>query len=128
MYFESNFFILLQIYLLLAVNGIFTNEVREIVEVNEISLLEHLEINCSCFLSENTTAIAHDANSSHCNCSNYHLVKFYAKWCSFSQALEPVYAYLPAAFPTLDILAIDASKHSSLNSRYFSRHSNDRTN
>jgi len=46
------------------------------------------------------------------------LVKFYAKWCSFSQQLEPVYNSLPKVFPQLNILSLDASKYNSLNFKY----------
>jgi len=45
------------------------------------------------------------------------LVKFFAKWCEFSQELEPTYAAIARAFPTLPVFSLDASKFNGLNYR-----------
>ncbi|NP_001090310.1 thioredoxin domain-containing protein 15 precursor [Xenopus laevis] len=52
-------------------------------------------------------------NSSECT-----LVLFYTPWCRFSAGLAPHFNTLPRAFPTLHFLALDASQHSSLSTRF----------
>ncbi|KAG8439071.1 hypothetical protein GDO86_005323 [Hymenochirus boettgeri] len=52
-------------------------------------------------------------NSSECS-----LVLFYTPWCRFSAGLAPHFNSLPRAFPTLHFLALDASQHSSLSTRF----------
>ncbi|XP_073476914.1 thioredoxin domain-containing protein 15 isoform X1 [Aquarana catesbeiana] len=52
-------------------------------------------------------------NSSECT-----MVLFFTPWCSFSAALAPHFNALPRAFPTLHFLALDASQHSSLSTRF----------
>ncbi|XP_074913161.1 thioredoxin domain-containing protein 15 [Buteo buteo] len=54
-----------------------------------------------------------NANSSDCT-----LVLFYTPWCRFSASLAPHFNSLPRAFPTLRFLALDASQHSSLSTRF----------
>ncbi|XP_021515368.1 thioredoxin domain-containing protein 15 [Meriones unguiculatus] len=46
------------------------------------------------------------------------LVLFYTPWCRFSASLAPHFNSLPRAFPTLAFLALDASQHSSLSTRF----------
>lgn len=52
-------------------------------------------------------------NSSECT-----MVLFFTPWCHFSAALAPHFNALPKAFPTLHFLALDASQHSSLSTRF----------
>ncbi|XP_077122206.1 thioredoxin domain-containing protein 15 [Ranitomeya variabilis] len=52
-------------------------------------------------------------NSSECS-----MVLFFTPWCQFSAALAPHFNALPRAFPTLQFLALDASQHSSLSTRF----------
>ncbi|XP_075716065.1 thioredoxin domain-containing protein 15 [Rhinoderma darwinii] len=52
-------------------------------------------------------------NSSECT-----LVLFFTPWCQFSASLAPHFNALPRAFPTLQFLALDASQHSSLSTRF----------
>ncbi|KAM4747759.1 thioredoxin domain-containing protein 15 [Rhinophrynus dorsalis] len=52
-------------------------------------------------------------NSSECT-----LVLFYTPWCRFSAGLAPHFNSLPRAFPTLHFVALDASQHSSLSTRF----------
>ncbi|XP_069825704.1 thioredoxin domain-containing protein 15 [Dendropsophus ebraccatus] len=52
-------------------------------------------------------------NSSECT-----MVLFFTPWCQFSAALAPHFNALPRAFPTLQFLALDASQHSSLSTRF----------
>ncbi|XP_030067436.1 thioredoxin domain-containing protein 15 [Microcaecilia unicolor] len=52
-------------------------------------------------------------NSSECT-----LVLFYTPWCHFSASLAPHFNFLPRAFPGLHFLALDASQHSSLSTRF----------
>ncbi|KAM5171198.1 thioredoxin domain-containing protein 15 isoform 2-T2 [Mantella aurantiaca] len=52
-------------------------------------------------------------NSSECT-----MVLFFTPWCRFSAALAPHFNALPRAFPTLNFLALDASQHSSLSTRF----------
>ncbi|KAM8971953.1 thioredoxin domain-containing protein 15 [Pelodytes ibericus] len=52
-------------------------------------------------------------NSSECT-----LVLFYTPWCRFSAGLAPHFNSLPRAFPMLHFLALDASEHSSLSTRF----------
>ncbi|KAM9289508.1 thioredoxin domain-containing protein 15 [Morus bassanus] len=54
-----------------------------------------------------------NTNSSDCT-----LVLFYTPWCRFSASLAPHFNSLPRAFPTLRFLALDASQHSSLSTRF----------
>ncbi|XP_030649642.1 thioredoxin domain-containing protein 15 [Chanos chanos] len=54
-----------------------------------------------------------NANSSECS-----LVLFYTTWCQFSANLAPHFNALPRLFPTLHFLALDASQHSSLSTRF----------
>ncbi|XP_078509388.1 thioredoxin domain-containing protein 15 [Lissotriton helveticus] len=54
-----------------------------------------------------------NSNSSECT-----LVLFYTPWCHFSARLAPHFNSLPRAFPTLHFLALDASQHSSLSTRF----------
>eukprot|EP01118_Nematostelium_gracile_P010365 TRINITY_DN3560_c0_g1_i1.p1 TRINITY_DN3560_c0_g1~~TRINITY_DN3560_c0_g1_i1.p1 ORF type:complete len:184 (-),score=39.99 TRINITY_DN3560_c0_g1_i1:172-723(-) len=46
------------------------------------------------------------------------VAKFYAKWCSFSKDIEPIYNTLPQVFPNLTIVSIDGAKYNSLNEIY----------
>ncbi|XP_066472516.1 thioredoxin domain-containing protein 15 [Tiliqua scincoides] len=46
------------------------------------------------------------------------IVLFYTPWCRFSANLAPHFNSLPRAFPTLHFLALDASQHSSLSTRF----------
>uniref|UniRef100_A0A8C8SE25 Thioredoxin domain containing 15 n=1 Tax=Pelusios castaneus TaxID=367368 RepID=A0A8C8SE25_9SAUR len=52
------------------------------------------------------------------NSSDCTLVLFYTPWCRFSANLAPHFNSLPRAFPTLHFLALDASQHSSLSTRF----------
>ncbi|KAM4892538.1 thioredoxin domain-containing protein 15 [Sylvia borin] len=52
------------------------------------------------------------------NSSDCTLVLFYTPWCRFSASLAPHFNSLPRAFPTLRFLALDASQHSSLSTRF----------
>ncbi|NXK63733.1 TXD15 protein, partial [Sylvietta virens] len=52
------------------------------------------------------------------NSSDCTLVLFYTPWCRFSASLAPHFNTLPRAFPTLRFLALDASQHSSLSTRF----------
>ncbi|KAM9252731.1 thioredoxin domain-containing protein 15 [Dugong dugon] len=52
------------------------------------------------------------------NGSDCTLVLFYTPWCRFSASLAPHFNSLPRAFPTLHFLALDASQHSSLSTRF----------
>ncbi|XP_029439199.1 thioredoxin domain-containing protein 15-like isoform X1 [Rhinatrema bivittatum] len=52
-------------------------------------------------------------NSSECT-----LVLFFTPWCRFSAGLAPHFNSLPRAFPALHFLALDASQHSSLSTRF----------
>ncbi|KAM4039834.1 thioredoxin domain-containing protein 15 [Anomaloglossus baeobatrachus] len=52
------------------------------------------------------------------NGSECSMVLFFTPWCQFSAALAPHFNALPRAFPTLQFLALDASQHSSLSTRF----------
>ncbi|NXX96291.1 TXD15 protein, partial [Centropus bengalensis] len=52
------------------------------------------------------------------NSSDCTLVLFYTPWCRFSARLAPHFNSLPRAFPALRFLALDASQHSSLSTRF----------
>ncbi|CAH6797219.1 thioredoxin domain-containing protein 15 [Phodopus roborovskii] len=52
------------------------------------------------------------------NGSDCTLVLFYTPWCRFSASLAPHFNSLPRAFPSLGFLALDASQHSSLSTRF----------
>ncbi|XP_051487077.1 thioredoxin domain-containing protein 15 [Apus apus] len=52
------------------------------------------------------------------NSSDCTLVLFYTPWCRFSASLAPHFNSLPRAFPALRFLALDASQHSSLSTRF----------
>ncbi|XP_063148361.1 thioredoxin domain-containing protein 15 [Candoia aspera] len=52
------------------------------------------------------------------NGSECTLVLFYTPWCRFSANLAPHFNCLPRVFPTLHFLALDASQHSSLSTRF----------
>ncbi|XP_069725501.1 thioredoxin domain-containing protein 15 isoform X1 [Phaenicophaeus curvirostris] len=52
------------------------------------------------------------------NSSDCTLVLFYTPWCRFSARLAPHFNSLPRAFPTLRFVALDASQHSSLSTRF----------
>ncbi|XP_026888690.2 thioredoxin domain-containing protein 15 [Electrophorus electricus] len=54
-----------------------------------------------------------NANSTECS-----LVLFYTTWCQFSANLAPHFNALPRVFPTMTFLALDASQHSSLSTRF----------
>ncbi|XP_076843030.1 thioredoxin domain-containing protein 15 [Brachyhypopomus gauderio] len=54
-----------------------------------------------------------NANSTECS-----LVLFYTTWCQFSANLAPHFNALPRVFPTMYFLALDASQHSSLSTRF----------
>ncbi|XP_026089905.1 thioredoxin domain-containing protein 15 [Carassius auratus] len=54
-----------------------------------------------------------NANSSECS-----LVLFYTTWCQFSANLAPHFNALPRVFPSMHFLALDASQHSSLSTRF----------
>ncbi|KAL2094691.1 hypothetical protein ACEWY4_009410 [Coilia grayii] len=46
------------------------------------------------------------------------LVLFYTTWCQFSANLAPHFNALPRVFPTMHFLALDASQHGSLSTRF----------
>ncbi|XP_038628051.1 thioredoxin domain-containing protein 15 [Tachyglossus aculeatus] len=52
------------------------------------------------------------------NGSDCTLVLFYTPWCRFSANLAPHFNSLPRVFPALYFLALDASQHSSLSTRF----------
>ncbi|XP_069754509.1 thioredoxin domain-containing protein 15 [Narcine bancroftii] len=52
------------------------------------------------------------------NGSDCSVVLFYTPWCQFSADLGPHFNALPRAFPSLQFLALDASQHSSLSTRF----------
>ncbi|XP_019390642.1 PREDICTED: thioredoxin domain-containing protein 15 [Crocodylus porosus] len=52
------------------------------------------------------------------NSSDCTMVLFYTPWCRFSANLAPHFNSLPRAFPTLRFVALDASQHSSLSTRF----------
>ncbi|KAG7484670.1 hypothetical protein MATL_G00052640 [Megalops atlanticus] len=54
-----------------------------------------------------------NANSTECS-----LVLFYTTWCQFSASLAPHFNALPRVFPSMHFLALDASQHSSLSTRF----------
>uniref|UniRef100_A0A3P9LK25 Thioredoxin domain containing 15 n=1 Tax=Oryzias latipes TaxID=8090 RepID=A0A3P9LK25_ORYLA len=54
-----------------------------------------------------------NANSTECS-----VVLFYTAWCQFSANLAPHFNALPRAFPSIHFLALDASQHSSLSTRF----------
>ncbi|XP_041120939.1 thioredoxin domain-containing protein 15-like [Polyodon spathula] len=54
-----------------------------------------------------------NANGSECS-----LVLFYTTWCHFSASLGPHFNALPRVFPSMHFLALDASQHSSLSTRF----------
>ncbi|TNM85207.1 thioredoxin domain-containing protein 15 [Takifugu flavidus] len=54
-----------------------------------------------------------NANSSECS-----VVLFFTSWCQFSARLAPHFNALPRVFPSMHFLALDASQHSSLSTRF----------
>lgn len=54
-----------------------------------------------------------NTNGSECS-----LVLFYTSWCQFSAHLAPHFNALPRVFPVMHFLALDASQHSSLSTRF----------
>ncbi|XP_016430961.1 thioredoxin domain-containing protein 15 [Sinocyclocheilus rhinocerous] len=54
-----------------------------------------------------------NANGTECS-----LVLFYTTWCQFSASLAPHFNALPRVFPSMQFLALDASQHSSLSTRF----------
>nr|XP_006631913.2 PREDICTED: thioredoxin domain-containing protein 15 isoform X1 [Lepisosteus oculatus] len=54
-----------------------------------------------------------NVNSSECS-----VVLFYTAWCQFSASLAPHFNALPRVFPAIHFLALDASQHSSLSTRF----------
>uniref|UniRef100_A0A3B3D128 Thioredoxin domain containing 15 n=1 Tax=Oryzias melastigma TaxID=30732 RepID=A0A3B3D128_ORYME len=54
-----------------------------------------------------------NANSTECS-----VVLFYTAWCQFSANLAPHFNALPRVFPGIHFLALDASQHSSLSTRF----------
>uniref|UniRef100_A0A8D0GXM6 Thioredoxin domain containing 15 n=1 Tax=Sphenodon punctatus TaxID=8508 RepID=A0A8D0GXM6_SPHPU len=52
------------------------------------------------------------------NSSDCTVVLFYTPWCRFSANLAPHFNSLPRAFPTLHFVALDASLHVSLSTRF----------
>ncbi|XP_015239709.1 PREDICTED: thioredoxin domain-containing protein 15 [Cyprinodon variegatus] len=54
-----------------------------------------------------------NANSSECS-----VVLFFTTWCQFSANLAPHFNALPRVFPSMHFLALDASQHSSLSTRF----------
>ncbi|KAJ0004034.1 hypothetical protein NQD34_010248 [Periophthalmus magnuspinnatus] len=54
-----------------------------------------------------------NANSSECS-----VVLFFTAWCQFSASLAPHFNALPRVFPSMHFLALDASQHSSLSTRF----------
>ncbi|CAK6957309.1 thioredoxin domain-containing protein 15 [Scomber scombrus] len=54
-----------------------------------------------------------NANSTECS-----VVLFFTTWCQFSASLAPHFNALPGVFPSMHFLALDASQHSSLSTRF----------
>ncbi|CAI5642903.1 unnamed protein product [Oreochromis niloticus] len=54
-----------------------------------------------------------NANSTECS-----VVLFFTAWCQFSANLAPHFNALPWVFPSMHFLALDASQHSSLSTRF----------
>ncbi|XP_060911407.1 thioredoxin domain-containing protein 15 [Labrus mixtus] len=54
-----------------------------------------------------------NANSTECS-----VVLFFTAWCQFSANLAPHFNALPRVFPIMHFLALDASQHSSLSTRF----------
>ncbi|XP_010869348.1 thioredoxin domain-containing protein 15 [Esox lucius] len=54
-----------------------------------------------------------NVNSTECS-----LVLFFTTWCKFSANLAPHFNALPRVFPSMHFLALDASQHSSLSTRF----------
>ncbi|CAG5871393.1 unnamed protein product [Menidia menidia] len=54
-----------------------------------------------------------NANSTECS-----VVLFFTSWCQFSASLAPHFNALPRVFPSMHFLALDASQHSSLSTRF----------
>ncbi|XP_051536605.1 thioredoxin domain-containing protein 15 [Myxocyprinus asiaticus] len=54
----------------------------------------------------------------HVNSTECSLVLFYTTWCQFSANLAPHFNALPRVFPSMFFLALDASQHSSLSTRF----------
>uniref|UniRef100_A0A8C6SXL9 Thioredoxin domain containing 15 n=1 Tax=Neogobius melanostomus TaxID=47308 RepID=A0A8C6SXL9_9GOBI len=54
-----------------------------------------------------------NANGSECS-----VVLFFTTWCQFSASLAPHFNALPRVFPSMHFLALDASLHSSLSTRF----------
>ncbi|XP_030010569.1 thioredoxin domain-containing protein 15 [Sphaeramia orbicularis] len=54
-----------------------------------------------------------NANSTECS-----VVLFFTTWCQFSATLAPHFNALPRVFPSMHFLALDASQHSSLSTRF----------
>ncbi|KAF7670370.1 hypothetical protein LDENG_00228430 [Lucifuga dentata] len=54
-----------------------------------------------------------NASSSECS-----VVLFFTAWCQFSAGLAPHFNALPRVFPSMHFLALDASQHSSLSTRF----------
>nr|XP_057944045.1 thioredoxin domain-containing protein 15 [Doryrhamphus excisus] len=54
-----------------------------------------------------------NANGTECS-----IVLFFTTWCQFSARLAPHFNALPRVFPTMHFLALDASQHSSLSTRF----------
>ncbi|XP_061595139.1 thioredoxin domain-containing protein 15 [Cololabis saira] len=54
-----------------------------------------------------------NANSTECS-----VVLFFTAWCQFSANLAPHFNALPRTFPSMHFLALDASQHSSLSTRF----------
>lgn len=54
----------------------------------------------------------------HVNSTECSLVLFYTSWCQFSANLAPHFNALPRVFPTMHFLALDASHHGSLSTRF----------
>lgn len=54
-----------------------------------------------------------NANSTECS-----VVLFFTAWCQFSANLAPHFNALPRVFPSMHFLALDASQHSSLSTRF----------
>ncbi|XP_051256605.1 thioredoxin domain-containing protein 15 [Dicentrarchus labrax] len=54
-----------------------------------------------------------NANSTECS-----VVLFFTAWCQFSASLAPHFNALPRVFPSMHFLALDASQHSSLSTRF----------
>ncbi|XP_058484361.1 thioredoxin domain-containing protein 15 [Solea solea] len=54
-----------------------------------------------------------NVNSTECS-----VVLFFTAWCQFSAGLAPHFNALPRVFPSMHFLALDASQHSSLSTRF----------